>query len=77
MRTYAHFDSKGAIQSLIVVDTSEGVDAGLVPRSAILVDEVEGVELNIDDLDIEAVSQFVRNYKVSPASSSPRRLVKK
>jgi hypothetical protein len=77
MRTFVHFDSMGAIQSLTAMDAREGVRGGPVPEPGISVDEVEGVNLTLDELDSEAASGIVKNYKVAPSSSPPRKLVRK
>jgi hypothetical protein len=77
MRTFAHFDSQGTIQSLITIDAPEGVNGGLVPAPGMLVDEVEGVSLKPDELDVEAASAIIERQRVEPMSSSPRKLVAK
>ena len=77
MKTFVHFDSEGTIQSLIAVDGPEGVSGGLVPAPGMFVDEVEGVNLSQDELDVEAASEIVKRHRVAPASSSPRKLVRK
>jgi hypothetical protein len=77
MRTFVHFDSTGAIQSLVAVDGPEGVSGGPMPDAGISVDEVEGVELKLDELDVEGASEIIKSHRVEPASSSPRKLVKK
>jgi hypothetical protein len=77
MKTFAHFDAEGAIQSLVTVDGPENVDGGLVPAPGMFVDEVEGVDLKPNELDVEAARQFVERQRVAPVSSSPRKLVEK
>jgi hypothetical protein len=77
MKTFVHFDSEGTIQSLIAVDGPEGVSGGLVPEPGMFVDEVEGVNLGQDELDVEAASEIVKRHRVAPASASPRKLVTK
>jgi hypothetical protein len=77
MKTFVHFDSTGAIHSLIAVDAPESVSAGVEPEPGIFVDEVEGVILNLDEPNIEAASEIADRYKVAPTPSRPRKLVKK
>jgi hypothetical protein len=76
MRTFAHFDSQGTIQSIVVVDAPDGVNAGLVPETGLEVDEVEGLEIDLS-AEGEAVRGALERYKVEPASASPRRVMKK
>lgn len=75
MRTFAHFDSQGTIQSIVVVDAPKGVNAGLVPETGLFVDEVEGLEIDLT-AEGEALRGAFERYKVEPASPSPRRVVK-
>jgi hypothetical protein len=77
MKTFAHYDSTGAIRALIAVDAPEGISAGLEPEAGTFVDEVEGVEINLEEPDIDAIRETAQNYKVEPPRSGPRRLVKK
>lgn len=78
MKTFAHFDDEGSIQSVVTVDGPENVDGGLVPAPGMFVDEVEGVDLKPDKMDVEAARELVERHRVAPASSSsPRKLVPK
>jgi|KBSMisStandDraft_5_1062788.scaffolds.fasta_scaffold7720190_1 hypothetical protein len=76
MRTFAHFDAAGQIRALITVDAPEGISAGLVPEHGIFVDEVKGVDLNPNELDVEAAGEIFKRYKVAPSTNEPRGLVK-
>lgn len=77
MRTFVHSDSDGTIHSLIVVDAIEGVAAGPVPEPGLHVDEVEGVELEIDQFDSDAAREIFETHRIEPTSPSPRKLLKK
>jgi hypothetical protein len=74
MRTFAHYDSQGTIQSIVVVDAPEGVNAGLVPETGLYVDEVEGLEIDLT-AEGEGARGALERYKVEPASPSPRRVI--
>lgn len=76
MRAYAHFDSEGVIEALVLVDAAPQVNAGLVPRPGNSVDQVDGVGLSIDELDVEAAIELVKTHKVGPASKT-RKLVRR
>jgi hypothetical protein len=75
MRTFAHFDSEGTIQSIVVVDAPDGVNAGLVPETGLSVGEVEGIEIDLT-AEGEKIRGVLERYKVEPASASPRRVIK-
>lgn len=75
MRTFAHFDSVGTIQSIVVVDAPKGVNAGLVPETGLYVDEVEGLEIDLT-AEGDKIRGPLERYKVEPASASPRRVIK-
>jgi hypothetical protein len=75
MRTFAHFDATGSIRALVTVDAPEGISAGLVPEPGVFIDEVEGVDLNPNELDLEAAGEIFKRYKVAPSTHEPRRLV--
>jgi hypothetical protein len=77
MKTFAHFDSEGQIQSLITIDAPDGVNGGLVPAPGMFVDEVEDVRLGPGEPDIEAAREIVERHRVAPAVSSPRKLAPK
>jgi hypothetical protein len=76
MRTFAHFDSEGTIQSIVVVDAPKGVNAGLVPETGLDVAEVAGFEIDLT-AEGEAMRGALEGYKVELASRSPRRVMKK
>jgi hypothetical protein len=76
MRTFAHFDSEGTIQSLVVVDAPKGINAGLVPETGLHVEEVRGVKVDLD-AEGEDFRSIFEGFKVETGSASPRSLVKK
>jgi hypothetical protein len=75
MKTFAHYDSTGAIHSLVVVDGPAGVTAMLEPEPGILVDEVEGVKPA--GLDVDELRAFAETHRVARQQARPRKLVKK
>jgi hypothetical protein len=77
MKTFVIFDPEGAIHSLVTLDGPENVNGGLVPAAGMLVDEVDGLDLKPDALDVEAARELIDQHKVAPVSSSPRKLVAK
>lgn len=77
MKTFVHYDSSGAIHSLIAVDAPEGVSVALESEPGIFVGEVEGVKLTSGAIDVETVSEIPENYKVALPTSRPLKLVKK
>ena len=64
MKTFAHFDSRGAIHSLVVIDDSEGVAGGVTPEAGMLVDEIQDVKLKADNLDIDLATDIAERYEV-------------
>jgi hypothetical protein len=77
MRTFVHFDLTGAIHAFIAVDAAEGVNAGLVPQPGMSVTEVEGLNVKLDESNVEAASDIAKKYKVATSSERPVRLVEK
>jgi hypothetical protein len=77
MRTFVHYDSEGAIQGLVAVDTTDGGSLSLVPEPDVFVDEVEGVDVDPQAPNIEAVAKIAATYRVDLSTSPPRRLAKK
>lgn len=75
MRTFAHFDSQGTVQSIVVVDAPKGVNAGLVPETGLDVAELEGFEIDLA-AEGEALRGAVEGLTIEPASPSPRRVIK-
>jgi hypothetical protein len=76
MKIFAHYDSTGAIQSLVVVNAPEGHGPMLAPKPGLFVAEVEGLKLKSETPDVETLREIARTHKV--ASPSPRcTLVKK
>lgn len=75
MRTFAHFDATGKIRGLTTVDAPDGISGGLVPEQGAFIEEVEGVDLDPNQLDLEAAGELFERYKIAPSTHEPRRLV--
>jgi hypothetical protein len=74
MKVYVHYDSSGAVHSLVAVNTPEGSSAMLTPRPGLFVaeldGEVEGLKLKPDARELEALRDMVKELRVP--TSPPR-----
>jgi hypothetical protein len=77
MKIFAHHDRTGAIQSLIGVDAPEGVEAMLEPEPGVLVTEIQGLDLELDAENVDAVRELLESHIVEVRPTSPGSLVRK
>jgi hypothetical protein len=77
MKIFAHHDPTGAIRSLVGVDAPEGVEAMLEPEPGVLVTEIQGVDLDLNAENVDAVRELLESHIVAVRPTSPGSLVKK
>ncbi|HSK73256.1 MAG TPA: hypothetical protein VK892_16270 [Pyrinomonadaceae bacterium] len=75
MKIYAHYDSEGNINSLIVSNAPKGIEVMLSPQPGLYAGEIEGLKVK-DEQDEDALREIAESYRI--ANPHPRlKLTKK
>lgn len=75
MKTFAHHDLNGVINSVVVVNTPDGVQGGVEPELGRLVTETDGIELSDSDENLDAVRKFLDSRRVEVGEPSRAKLI--
>jgi hypothetical protein len=70
MKTFVHYDSKGAVRALVTVQGPDHVTASLTPLAGNFAVEIEDLKLDMANPDLAHIRKIAKGIKIEPARTT-------